>query len=389
MTDEGLTLVEQMRVIFAHLNGLVRTAGLYQANHPQTRRAKETLYRALSAFLQTHGKLSYRFMGDLLIANERILPRESLVYRQFLDVCQDERGIGGITFTPGLEEREIDAVFEAFTEGVGTDPAGWAARKRVAHAAIEFPVEPHQGRGEAVARRAYYASIETLREIEASIRNREPLTMEPIGTLRTLTSTLLDQILSSPGVALRLASIKSYDEYTLYHSVNVGIISIGLGAVLGLGQDLLREVGMAGILHDLGKIAVPLEVIRKPGILDEGEWRAMRRHPVLGADLLSRMPGTNRLPMVVAFEHHMRFDGKGYPFIRGDWFQHPASRLVCLADVFDAMTSRRAYKKAIPIESVCAYLRDDAGKAFDPRFVTAVERMILSARPEAPAEASA
>jgi len=171
--------------------------------------------------------------------------------------------------------------------------------------------------------------------------------------------------------------------------VNVAVISIGLGALLGLPQDLLREMGMGGMLHDLGKIAVPLEVIRKPGLLDEDEWRVMRRHPILGADLLSRMPGANRLPMVVAFEHHMRFDGKGYPFVRGDWFQHPVSRLACLADVFDAMTSRRAYKKAIPTEAVCAYLRDEAGKTFDPRFVAVVERMVRTLRAEVPLEASA
>lgn len=257
MTDEGLTLAEQMRVIFTHLNGLVRTAGLYQANHPQTRRAKETLYRALSAFLEAHGKLSYRFMGDLLIANDRILPRESLVYRQFLDVCQAERGIGSITFAQGLEEREIDAVFEAFTEGVGTDPLGWAARKRVAHVAVGPPVEPSQERGEAIARRAYYASIETLREIEASIRNREPLTMEQVGTLRTLTSTMLEQILASPGLVLRLASIKSYDEYTLYRSVNVCVISIGL-----FGFDVLVCDRCGGPRRILGAVTEPHAVRR-------------------------------------------------------------------------------------------------------------------------------
>lgn len=389
MTDSAVTPVEQMRLIFTHLTGLVRTAGLYQANHPQTRRAKEVLYRALATFLDAHGKLTYRFLGDLLIANDRILPRESLVYRQFLDVCQTERGIGTVTFQPGLEEREIDGVFDAFTGGIGPDPAGWLARRRLAHVALGSPVEPQRESGEVVARRAYYGSIEALREIEASIRSREPLTMEQFTTLRTLTSTLLEQILTTPGLVLRLASIKSYDEYTLYHSVNVAVISIGLGALLGLPQDSLREVGMGGMLHDLGKIAVPLEVIRKPDLLDEGEWRAMRRHPILGADLLSRMPGANRLPMIVAFEHHMRFDGKGYPFVRGDWFQHPVSRLACLADVFDAMTSRRAYKKALPTEAVCGYLRDEAGKAFDPRLVAVVERMVRTLRAEAPLEASA
>ena len=166
----------------------------------------------------------------------------------------------------------------------------------------------------------------------------------------------------------------------------------GLGVAIGLKEPILRELAMAGMLHDLGKIAVPLEILRKPGLLEEDEWRVMRRHPVLGADLLSRLPGSNRLPMIVAFEHHMRFDTKGYPFIREGWVQHPVSRLACMADVFDAMTSRRAYKKAIPIENVRAYVQEEASRTFDPRLVTVLDQLLQSIREmreEAPLETPA
>src|SRR5437879_930630 len=141
---------------------------------------------------------------------------------------------------------------------------------------------------------------DALRDIQPTARARSPLAVEQIGTLRVFTSTLLEQILQSPALVLRLASIKSYDEYTLYHSVNVAVISIGLGLVIGLPETLLREIAMAGMLHDVGKIAIPHEILRKPGPLDEEEWQVMRRHPVLGADVLSRLPGSTRLPIMVA-----------------------------------------------------------------------------------------
>ncbi len=381
--------VEQMQLIFIQLNGMIRTAGLYLPAHPQTRKAKQTLHENLSAFLETHGKLNYRFIGDLLIANDRILPRESLVYRRFLDASQTERRIGSISFLQGIEEREVGSVLEAFTDGFGDNLSGWMARNRLTHVSLGPPIQADKQSGEAIARRAYSGTIEAMREVETTIRNRELLTMEQLSTLGVLTAAMLQQILADPGLVLRLASIKSYDEYTLYHSVNVCVISIGLGVAIALPESVLRELAIAAVLHDLGKIAVPLEILRKPGLLEEPEWRIMRRHPVRGADLLSRMPGSNRLPMIVAFEHQMRFDLKGYPFIRENWVQHPFSRIVCLADIFDAMTTRRAYKKAIPTEKVLAYLRDEAGKACDPRLVGVLERMVRALPEEAPVETSA
>ena len=381
--------VEQMQLIFLHLNGMIRTAGLYLPAHPQTRKAKQTLYEALTEFLKIHGKLTYRFMGDLLVANDRILPRESLVYRRFLDVCQTERRIGSITFVQGLEEREVGSVLEAFTDGFGESMASWMVRGRLTHVTFGAPIQADKQSGEALARRAYSGTIEVMREIEATIRTREPLTMEQLSTLGVLTSAMLQQILTNPGLTIRLASIKSYDEYTLYHSVNVCVISIGLGVAIGLTENILRELAIAAVLHDLGKIAVPLEILRKPGLLEEPEWRIMRRHPVRGADLLSRMPGANRLPMIVSFEHQMRYDLKGYPFVREDWMQHPFSRIVCLADIFDAMTTRRAYKKAIPTEKVLSYLRDEAGKACDGRLVAVLEQLVRSIPEEVPEAAPA
>lgn len=382
-------MTEPVQQIFTYLNGMVRAATLYRAAHPQTRKARHVLHEALTGYLKTQGKLVYRFMGDLLIANDRILPRESLIYRRFLDACQAERQIGSIAFAAGVEERELDGLLEALTEGVGPSLATWTARRGLTHVFIGPPIQPDKQSGEAVARRAYYGSIEALREIETTIRGRAPLTMEQVSTLRVFTSAMLEQILQTPGLVLRLASIKSYDEYTLFHSVNVAVISIGLGLAIGLPETMLRELGMAGMLHDMGKIAIPLEILRKPGLLDEDEWRVMRRHPILGADLLCRMPGSNRLPMIVAFEHHMRYDTRGYPSPGEGWTQHPVSRLACVADVFDAMTSRRPYKKAIPIPSVRAYARDEAGRMFDPRLVTVLEQMLDTLRTETAVETPA
>lgn len=100
------------------------------------------------------------------------------------------------------------------------------------------------------------------------------------------------------------------------------------------------------------------------------------------ADLLSHLPSSNRLPMIITFERHLRFDRQGYPSVRADWTQHPVSRLACVADVFDAMTSRRAYKTAIPSQNVCAYIRHEAGRTFGPRLVRVLDLMLEQLRDE-------
>ena len=127
--------------IFTYLHGMLRAAGLYLPTHPQTHRAKQTLFEALTTYLAAQGRLTYRFMGDLLVANDRILPRESLLHRRFLETCQHERGLGAIAFTAGLQDREVDALLEALTEGVGSSIGEWTAR-HAAHPSPPRSAEP-------------------------------------------------------------------------------------------------------------------------------------------------------------------------------------------------------------------------------------------------------
>lgn len=349
---------------------------LYSRDHSQTAKARETLFRALESHLVSEEQLVYRFLDDLLVANERPLPHESLVYRPFLLSCQDKRRIGSITFLRGIELRELDILIEALTTEMTGNWSEWVAGKDLRHILVSPPLRLGRTNGDGVARRAYGASIKSLRDIHDTIRSRAPVTTAQLESLHSVSSTLMDEILLTPGLVLRLSSIKSYDEYTLYHSVNVGVIGLGLGLVLKLPVNLLQEVVLAGMLHDVGKSAIPIDILRKTSALEETEWQSIRKHPSLGAEILCHAPGTNRLSMIAAFEHHMRFDQAGYPAMRTNRMQHPISRLVCMADVFDAMTSRRAYKVAIPIDKVCTYTRNQSEKLFDPKMVHALEIML-------------
>ncbi len=369
---------DQVEQVFAQLNGLLRLAGLYPPRHPQIMRAQQGFLQAVRACLEYQSALEYRFLGDLLIAGNRILPRESMMYRRFLEVCQTERKIGAIIFHAGVTEAEIEALAELLGTATPEHVPTWAERKGVVHIVLEEPARREEQTSEVMARRAYFGAIEMLRTVEAGILTREPITVEQLSSIRVLTSAILDQILADPSLVLRLANIKSYDEYTLYHSVNVCVLSIGIGATLGLSDGDLRELAVAAILHDLGKITIPVEILQKSRPLEESEWAVMRRYPIRGADMLSRLPGFNRIPMIVAFEHQVREDRLGYPSVPGAWSLHPFSQIVGVADAYDSMTTLRKHKRPLPALRALAVLRQAGHQAYDPRLVRVLERMVRS-----------
>jgi len=168
-------------------------------------------------------------------------------------------------------------------------------------------------------------------------------------------------------MVLLLRSLKEYDEYTFDHSVNVAIISTAIARRLGYGEDEAGSVGMAALMHDMGKIYVPRDIIHKSGQLTPREWLSVKRHPIDGERIL-REEGADYLTRRVAYEHHMRFDRKGYPMPRDDEQCLEVSHIVRIADSYDALTTRRSYRKQIsPFEAV-RLMERGRGNEFHPGY---------------------
>jgi HD-GYP domain-containing protein (c-di-GMP phosphodiesterase class II) len=153
-----------------------------------------------------------------------------------------------------------------------------------------------------------------------------------------------------------------------------------MGQALGVHRQGLADLGVAALLHDIGKIAVPGEVLRKPGALDPEEWQLIRRHPIEGVKMMLRMPGLSPLTldtMRVCLEHHMNFDRTGYPDVKQPWGQAAMSRIVAVADCFDAMTAHRAYHKRprTPFEAL-QLLLGPSRVQFDPAVLWALVRTV-------------
>jgi HD-GYP domain-containing protein (c-di-GMP phosphodiesterase class II) len=227
-------------------------------------------------------------------------------------------------------------------------------------------------RSKEIAKKTYAHSVSITKELMTSVRmGRSP----NVKKIKRVVQGIVDQILNEEASLIGLTTIRDYDEYTFTHSVNVCIFSVALGKRLGFGKVQLYDLGMAALFHDIGKSRVPAEIINKPGGLTDDEWRLIAAHPWLGALALFQLRGQQELPfrsMVVAHEHHMKLDLTGYPRPIRPRTLSMFSKIVAVADGFDAATSRRSYQ-TVPLSpaQVLQEMRDNPRRGMDPVVVKA------------------
>lgn len=180
---------------------------------------------------------------------------------------------------------------------------------------------------------------------------------------------LVASVVRNPNALLCLTRLKDRDRYTSMHSVNVCIFALAFGRHIGLTIDDLYELGVGALLHDLGKMRVPLEIINKPGPLTPEEFDVMKAHPQYGRELLAECGEIPERALAVAYHHHERYDGTGYPeALKGREIQL-FPRIVAICDVYDAITSARSYNVPISEHAALRKLYDGRGTAFEPRTV--------------------
>jgi HD-GYP domain-containing protein (c-di-GMP phosphodiesterase class II) len=168
------------------------------------------------------------------------------------------------------------------------------------------------------------------------------------GEIHEVVQEIVKHILSDSQIMYNMYNLRSYDEYTYSHSVNVCVISTLIGSSIGYNQNELEIIGTGAMLHDIGKVLIEPHILNKPNKLDINEYTKMQSHTILGFDLLKKSIPMGFIPAEMALQHHEREDGSGYPGGLDKKNIHPFSKIVAVADVFDSMTSNRIYQKAIP-----------------------------------------
>ena len=174
-----------------------------------------------------------------------------------------------------------------------------------------------------------------------------------VGNAKEMVEEIADSVMRNPGALIGLARLKTKDDYTYMHSVAVCALMVSLAKQLGLSDEETREAGLAGLLHDIGKMMIPAEILNKPGKLTDDEFVAVKEHPVAGHKMLLESSGVSPVALDVCLHHHEKVDGTGYPFgLKGDQISLLA-RMGAVCDVYDAITSNRPYKQGwCPAESI-------------------------------------
>lgn len=205
--------------------------------------------------------------------------------------------------------------------------------------------------------------------VRASMTNTYQSQIIEIESMRAQVETILDEILSHDDMLLNLTNLRAIDDYTFGHSVNVCVLTLILGATMGIEVELLKDLGLGAIIHDIGKLFVNREVLNKVGALEQKEYDEMKHHATLGAALVNDINGVSEQVLDVIRYHHEWFNGAGYPSgLTGDEIPM-AARMVAICDVYDALTSSRVYKNKISPQQALEYLICMGDRQFDVRLL--------------------
>lgn len=357
-----------METVASLVAAAVNVRSLYPANHPRVAQGVTELSAAVAAELERGAldDVTFILIGDDLIVGDQLIRVSSLVLvREFIHLMQ-ERGIERLTIARGFEAEEIHAFIGALVSG---ERIASTTHVIVGHAHVVMDDEADLTRRELSVHQ-----LEIARESWARYRVEKRL---PIEQMEELVWSLIESLAHNVRGVLPLAALKEHDEYTFVHSVNVALLVLAQARSFRIDGPMLHEFGMAAMLHDAGKLNVPVEILNKAGTLSADEWAVMRSHPFEGAWALGGVENTPPLAVVVAFEHHLRFDGRpNYPVLRDGRTPNLVSRMTAIADGYDAMCTVRPYQMPLGRAAACEILRRRAGTFYDPMLVGNFLRLI-------------
>jgi putative nucleotidyltransferase with HDIG domain len=349
---------------------------LYRDGHPARERAVDVAYQQMQDLQADTPRPLFTFLGD-----EVVFGRTPLRDMKAWDWGQRlaQAGVQRLEFEDQVTREDFEGFLEEVLARLTLSAISTEARQ-MRRSSIKFGAVGLKGEGEIPAEPLPTATIsfslgeevDTLRWLHREVQTGAAV---PLAEAEAVVRSLAIAMHGGQQIMLPLLQLKEFDQYTTTHSMNVAVLSMALAEYQGLPAADVRNFGIAGLLHDVGKIKIPLEVLTKPGKLTDEERVLMNEHPAAGARILLEAEDDLDIPVVVAYEHHIMINGGGYPVLHYKRDCHPASKLVHVCDVYDALRTRRPYREAWEFEKTVSYLEERSGLEFDPQLCSAFVRM--------------
>jgi HD-GYP domain-containing protein (c-di-GMP phosphodiesterase class II) len=377
-----LDIQGEIAKVIAQLTAAATNIGLYTASHPQVGQYVDKTHTVLARLLQARPEVTVMLVGDDLVAEGRPLPLDSAYVANFIRILR-RKSVERVTFIAGLPRAELQAFINdlAMPDAASIKTTGFIKLGKV-----ELRVKQagtggaHGWSGEDAPPEVIEelvklttTELDELKDVYLRIKKHKQIDVKSVdGMVKRFIRGFHEEV----NPLRMLASLKSSHEYTFTHVVNVGILTMAQAESVGFTGEHLHAIGVASFLHDIGKIFVPEEILNKRGKLSQDERMIIETHTTKGARYLMGTEGIPKLAVLASLEHHLKFDGSGYPSIKGGWTPNIASQMISIADVFDAMRSRRSYQEPQPISKIESVLKGGAGKAFNPKLIDNFFRLI-------------
>jgi putative nucleotidyltransferase with HDIG domain len=338
---------------------------LYPAQHPTIRIQLEKLLLRLTTHLEQREMLKMGLLEDTLFIDDHLFAVQTpatTILTQLLKQLQIE----ALEFHRGLTEDELLHFLQLLkqTDIAPEDLEAMLAERNIEHIRLAGgnPDEDQE------PRKIYGRAMTVVNEIFEDVhRGRIPCSKKAKHVVKDMAKLTL----SDPHALFALSMLKSYDNYTFTHSVNVSVIALAVGRACGLAEEQLRILGLGGLLHDIGKLKIDLEIINKPGRLTEQEFAQIMNHPRLGAEIAREAEGIPPTAIDIVLGHHLRYDRQGYP---ADAHLHGSMEMVnmaAIADTYDAITTLRSYQRPVSPRQAVTKMRTVSGTMLHPEYVDA------------------
>ncbi len=350
------------RTFLSTLQAALSARAIYGEDHALFLRQSEAASAAAQAALSEHSPLALVFLPQRVICNDHVLPTrpdelDGLAARL---AAHDADALTMTSAPTAAGVRDLLAFLASPPGTPAPSPAAFHVSRARASAPAAYPQAPEPA--------VLTSQVHTL--WGDMLQPGTESTPIPTEHLAQLVHHITASVAASRASILRLAAVKDMDEYTFVHTVNVAIQAAALAEAVGLSKSDVHAIIEAGLLHDIGKAAIPPEVLQKKAMLNDAERAVVQRHPVDGAAMLIERRHHNPIAVIVAFEHHMHIDGTGYPAPRRHHRPHLASQIVQVADVFDALRTHRPYRAALSHDEATKVMWQSAGSKFDKDLLT-------------------